>query len=226
MNLLEKIPEDVKSYFRAENMKMLGTCFTIGAIAANSPIDQYIHTLYQASIRTNQTDYLVDHYRTMGQNGAIAAYSALGVFCLAAQGTKAGAFSTDLLLKSGRAFLIGTIPLHLMKFVTGGSRPANSERSSYWKPFTLPHGVSGDTYTGAILFINLAKMVENPYLKAFFYGISTLNGIGRMNDECHYPSQVFLGWMMAYAACDAVWHTDSKFNLSVTPERVAFGFEF
>ena len=223
---IEKIPHDAKAYFSAENGKMLASCFTIGAVIANSPMDQYLYDFYQNNIRNDHTDFLVDHWRTMGQNGAIAAYSAIALFSLGARGTKAGDFAYELLFKSGRAFAIGTIPLHTMKQLTGGSRPIYTKRSSYWKPFTLRHGVSGDTYTGAILFITLAKMVESNYLKALFYGISTLNGIGRINDGYHYPSQVFLGWMMAYAACDAVDHTDSKFNLSIGADRVAFGFEF
>ena len=207
-------------------MEMLLASFTIGGVIANSSMDQSAHNFYQDNIRSEATNNFVDTWRPMGQSGALILYGSLGAFCLVANDSEVGEAAGELLFKSGRAFAVGTIPLHIMKQVTGGSRPVNSQRSSYWKPFTLRHGVSGDTYTAAIFFINLAKMTDNIYWKSFFYTVSTFGGIGRINDECHYPSQVFLGWMMAYAACDAVWHTDSKFNLSAGADRVAFGFEF
>lgn len=205
---------------------MLASTFTLGAAIANSPIDQYLQNGYQENIRSNFTNDLTNFWRPQGQTGALYTQIAIGAFATITSGTKAGDFSKELFFKSTRAFIVGTIPLHLMKLLTGGSRPINSKRSSYWKPFTLRHGVSGDTYTGAILFITLAKMVDNLYLKSFLYTASTFAGIGRINDECHYPSQVFLGWMMAYAAVESVWKSDSNFNLSIQGNQIAFAFEF
>ena len=40
----------------------------------------------------------------------------------------------------------------------------------------------------------------------------------RINDNVHYLSQVWLGWWMAYLACDAVNKTESgKGPLMITP---------
>ena len=162
----------------------------------------------------------------MGQDEVLYAYSALGAFALAFQPTDAGRFAGTLFTKCARTFIVGTIPLHVMRTLTGGSRPSNTTRSSYWRPLTLPHGVSGHTYTGAILFINWAKMTDNIFLKTALYGASTLTGISRINDECHYPSQVMLGWLMAYVACEAISYTDSNYNVTISADRVSFGFDF
>lgn len=207
-------------------MQMLGAAFTVGAIAANSPADQKIYNFYQENFRSNTTDSLVDFWRGMGQTHFLYIEVGVGAIAAITPHTRVGKFAKKFFFNSARAFLVGTAPLHIMKAVTGGSRPVNTTRSSYWKPFTLKHGVSGDTYTGAIPFITLAKMTDNPYLKTIFYTISTFAGIGRLNDGCHYPSQVFLGWMMAYAACESVERTNSNYNLSFGANHVAFGFEY
>ncbi len=207
-------------------MQMLAGAFTIGAATANSPIDQSIYNLYQEKVRSSFTNDLVDIWRPMGQNLFLYIEIGIGAIATLAPNTKVGDFSKKFFFNSLRAFTVGTAQLHIMKAVTGGARPTNTTHSSYWKPFTLKHGVSGDTYTGAIPFITLAKMTENPYLKTFFYGVSTFAGIGRLNDGCHYPSQVFLGWMMAYAACESVCRSNSKYNLSFIGNQVAFDFEY
>jgi hypothetical protein len=85
---------------------------------------------------------------------------------------------------------------------TGGDRP--TEGDSKWGAFNNFHGVSGHAYFSAVPFITAAKMSENPYQKAIFYGLSTFTGIGRINDDKHYFSQSALGWYIAYLSCAVV----------------------
>jgi hypothetical protein len=85
---------------------------------------------------------------------------------------------------------------------TGGDRP--TEGDSKWGAFNNFHGISGHTYFSAVPFITAAKMSDNPYQKAIFYGLSTLTGLGRINDDKHYFSQVALGWYIAYLSCAVV----------------------
>ena len=88
------------------------------------------------------------------------------------------------------------------KFAVGADRPA--EGDSKWGAYQNFHGVSGHTYFSAVPFITAAKMSENPYQKAIFYGLSTLTGISRINDDKHYFSQSALGWYLAYLSCAVV----------------------
>ena len=90
----------------------------------------------------------------------------------------------------------------LLAAATGGDRP--NEGDSKWGAYQNFHGVSGHTYFSAIPFITAAKMSENPYQRAIFYGISTLPGLSRINDDKHYFSQVALGWYLAYLSCAVV----------------------
>ncbi len=85
---------------------------------------------------------------------------------------------------------------------TGADRP--TEGDSNWGSYQNFHGVSGHTYFSAVPFITAAKMSENPYQKALFYGLSTFAGLSRINDDEHYFSQVALGWYLAYLSCAVV----------------------
>jgi hypothetical protein len=53
-------------------------------------------------------------------------------------------------------------------------------------------------------------MSENLYQKAIFYGLSTVTGLSRINDDRHYFSQVALGWYLAYLSCAAVEKGDDR----------------
>lgn len=58
------------------------------------------------------------------------------------------------------------------------------------------------------MLITAAKMSDRPVIKASFYAASSIAPLSRVNDNAHYPSQVALGWWMAYLAASAVDATD------------------
>lgn len=228
LNLFSVNPliEDLSSYYSSKTLYTTCGGLLIAGAIANSSLDQTLFDLYQDHLHVANDDPLLAVPRMLGSDGAFYAFYGLGALSLATSGSSTGSFTRELFTKSFRAFIVGTVPLHLVRQLVGGCRPKATNRSSYWSPFTLPHGASGDTYTGAIPLITCAMMVKNPYIKYLLYGSSFLSGMGRINDSYHYPSQVLLGWTMAYVACDAVLIADSNINLSATADRVSFDFEF
>jgi hypothetical protein len=52
-------------------------------------------------------------------------------------------------------------------------------------------------------------MTENRGYKLLFYAGSAIAPLSRVNDNAHYPSQVALGWWMAYLAASAIDGTDN-----------------
>lgn len=110
--------------------------------------------------------------------------------------------------RSLRAILVGGPPMLLLQEVTGGSRPDETSHNSDWAFWHDNNGVSGHSFMGAIPFITAAQMTENRLFKGTFYAVSTLTGLSRVNDDAHYPSQVLLGWWMAYLAVSSVSQTE------------------
>ena len=61
---------------------------------------------------------------------------------------------------------------------------------------------------GAVPFLSVAKMSDNPWVKGSFYTASTLPALSRINDDAHFASQAFLGWGLAVLAAEAVDQTN------------------
>lgn len=112
----------------------------------------------------------------------------------------------------------------LAQRLTGGSRPDEKDRDSRWLPFQDNNGVSGHAFMSSLPFINAAKMTDRPLLKSVFYAGSLLGPLSRVNDDDHYPSQVALGWWMAYVAATAIDRTEmAGSNLKLYPYTAASG---
>ena len=218
--------KDKKEFYSLNTATLLIPSFTIGGAIAKTDTDQQILDYYQSHIRSESINQFLSFWKLMGQEQVILPYAFIGLYGGLKSETPSGAFAKELFSRCARAFIVGTAPLHITRALVGGSRPTRTSTSSKWSPFHRRHGVSGHTYTGAILFINLAQMTDNTFFKTLFYATSTLTGLSRVNDKDHYPSQAFLGWMMAYAACNSVTKGTSNFKFTAGPDRVSLSMAF
>jgi len=103
--------------------------------------------------------------------------------------------------------VLGAPPLLLAQSLTGGSRPNEVTHGSDWSPFQDDNGVSGHAFLGAIPYPSAARMAKRPWVKATLFAVSTIPGFSRITDDAHYPSQVFLGWTLAFVATSTVDET-------------------
>jgi len=183
------------------NLTKLGIGVAGAAVFANTGMDRYIRNKYQDDLRSNETNDTLKIFNISGTAVAVVIAPAyLGAY--GAGKLLHNSTMEEWALKSFRATVVGGPALLLVAAATGGDRP--TEGGSNWGAFNNFHGVSGHTYFSAVPFITAAKMSDNPYQKAIFYGLSTLTGLGRINDDKHYFSQVALGWYIAYLSCAVV----------------------
>ncbi|MDO8738564.1 phosphatase PAP2 family protein [Candidatus Deferrimicrobium sp.] len=188
-------------YLGRENLTMLGVGVAGAAVFANTNMDMYIRNKYQDDLRSHETDKAMKIFNISAASIAfVIAPAYLGAY--GAGKLLNNATLVDWAENSFRATVVGGPALLLLAAATGADRPA--EGDSNWGAFNNFHGVSGHAYFSAVPFITAAKMSENPYQKAVLYGLSTFTGIGRINDDRHYFSQVALGWFLAYLSCDVV----------------------
>ena len=188
-------------YLDRENLTKLGIGVAGAAVFANTGMDRYIRNKYQDDLRSSETNDTLKIFNISGTAVAIVIAPAyLGAY--GAGKLLHNSTMEEWALKSFRATVVGGPALLLLAAATGGDRP--TEGDSNWGAFNNFHGVSGHAYFSAVPFITAAKMSDNPYQKAIFYGLSTLTGLGRINDDKHYFSQVALGWYIAYLSCAVV----------------------
>ncbi len=211
-SILSRVISDHKNFYSAESLTLLGGGLVVGGAIANSSADQSLQHIFQSAVLNANSD---DWFESMHASKELGN----GVYTLPVFAT---AWSLGELLpdsqvaqlggqwgeRSIRGFLVGAPPLIALQQLTGGSRPTETAESAEWHPFTDNNGISGHSFMGSLPFITAAKMSDGATLKATFYAASAIAPLSRVNDNAHYPSQVALGWWMAYLAASAVEATE------------------
>jgi len=219
---------DHAHYYSGKNLGMLAVGVGVAAVMANTKLDASLQNSYQKNVRGTHTDEIseaVHTPRVLG-NGYITIPAFVGAALV-------GSWFDEVPLGDGvgewgqrslRTLLVGAPPLLAMQLATGASRPGETGGGSRWRPFQDNNGVSGHSFMGAVPFLAAAKMTDDPFWKTAFFAGSTLAGLSRINDGGHYPSQVALGWWMAYVAASAVDDTQrATKNLTFFPLPMADG---
>ncbi|MFN9369510.1 MAG: phosphatase PAP2 family protein [Planctomycetia bacterium] len=207
-----KVAADYRSFYSCESLVCLTAAFGAGALMANTGFDTTMQNAWQRGVEPTGLGTFFSGCKDIGEGRY-----ALPVFGLAAatgllfEGNPAGDAFGEWGSRSLRIFVVGAPPLYAMQWATGGSRPNESSAGSQWDPFNDNNGVSGHAFVGAIPFLAAADMVEHPLAKGTLYVCSTFVGFSRMTDDAHYPSQVFLGWYLAWASARAVNATEMRF---------------
>lgn len=210
---LARLWSDQQNFYSSESLVGLATLFGAGAIMANTQADQQLQNHFQSSVRGATSDEWFEFLHANKELGnGVYVLPVMGVAWIADEYFTSSPYLDGAGLwgeRSIRAFLVGAPPLLLMQQVTGGSRPTETFEDSEWHPLHDNNGVSGHAFMSSLPFITAAKMTENPWEKGFWYFASTLGPLSRVNDNAHYPSQVGLGWGLAFLAATAVAQSDT-----------------
>ncbi len=207
-SLFEKIKSDYTHYYSKENILPFTTAFSVGAICANTKIDENIKTVFQDKLRSEKADEFSKYVKFLGDGKY--------VFPVALLASSLSLMDKELIIaKWGgvtlRSYIVGLLPMVLMQRVTGASRPdEDRDKTSHWRFVSDENGVSGHAFVGAVPFLTMAKMTDNKFAKTGFYLASTATAWSRINDNAHYFSQTLLGWYMAYKSVDAVFQTEDE----------------
>ena len=208
-----RILDDQFHFYTRDSLIVLGLALGGGAAMANSNTDAQLQRHFETSVRGASSIEWFDYLHSNKELGnGVYTLPIMGVAWAANEYIEGPpAFETFGTWgeRSIRAFIVGAPPLILMQSVTGGSRPYESLEGSEWHPFRDNNGVSGHAFMSSLPFITAAKMTDNPWQKTFWYAGSTIGPLSRVNDNAHYPSQVALGWAIAFVAASAVQKTET-----------------
>jgi hypothetical protein len=208
-----KVLEDYRNFYSCESLVCLTAAFGAGALMANTGFDETMQTAWQRSVEPTDLGTFFTGCKDIGEGRyALAIFGAASLTGLALEGRPTGDVLGEWGSRSLRIFVVGAPPLYVLQLATGGSRPSDdSPVGSGWKFFQDDNGVSGHAFVGAIPFLAAAEMCENPFAKGGLYVCSTFVAFSRMTTDSHYPSQVFLGWYLAWASSMAVSRTETHF---------------
>jgi len=217
-----KVLEDYRNFYSCESLVCLTAAFGAGAVMANTGFDTTMQNAWQQSVTPTSVGTFFSDCKPIGEGRyALSIFGAAAITGLLLEGRPSGDIIGEWGSRSLRIFAVGAPPVYVLQMATGASRPSeNSSAGSNWHFFNDDNGVSGHAFVGAIPFLAAAEMVENPWAKGGLYVCSTFVGFSRMTTDSHYPSQVFLGWYLAWASSMAVNRTEIRFSgmeVSVVP---------
>jgi hypothetical protein len=210
-----KVVEDYRNFYSCEGLVCLTAAFGAGALMANTGFDTTMQTAWMDGVKPTDVGNFFLNCKDIGEGRyALPVFGAAAVTGIILEGNPTGDIVGEWGSRSLRMFVVGAPPIYVLQLATGASRPVDGN-GSQWHMFNDNNGVSGHAFIGAIPFLAAAEMVENPWAKGGLYVCSTFTGLSRMTDNAHYPSQVFLGWYLAFASSVAVSRTEMHFDSMV-----------
>ena len=210
-----KVVEDYRNFYSCDSLVCLTAAFGAGALMANTGFDTTMQTAWQQSVTPTDLGTFFSDCKPLGEGRyALPVFGVAAITGIILEGNPSGDIIGEWGSRSLRMFVVGAPPLYVLQLATGASRPVDGY-GSQWHMLNDNNGVSGHAFIGAIPFLAAAEMVENPWAKGGLYICSTFTGLSRINDNAHYPSQVFLGWYLAFASSVAVSRTEMHFDSMV-----------
>lgn len=226
LSVWQQVKADYRNFYSTSRLGQNLVVFGVAASLAETNADAWARNEWQNDVRSPFTDRFADDVRWMGEWKMIAP----AFFCAWAAAEWFPVNGDEGLWRewsrrTARSYLVGCPPMLAMQFITGGSRPGETDHGSDWYPFSDNNGVSGHAFCGAVPFMAAAQMTDDWRLKTVFYATSTLTGLSRINDDAHYTSQVLLGLWMSYWATQSVSETQmGHYRLLWAPTLVGDGF--
>lgn len=160
-------------------------------------LDEEIRDVFEDN-RSSTTDDLANIFEPFGNGAftipALAAFYIFGHFDENDKAKRTALIATE-------SFLITGLYTTILKASFGRHRPSTGDSSTSFDGFTTDHNSfpSGHTSTAfAIATVIANEYEETPYIKPISYGLATLTGLSRMNDEKHWASDVFFGAALGY----------------------------
>ena len=165
--------------------------------------DDEINYTFQKDIRGSTTDSLADIFKPFGSTAfTLPGLAGFYIFGHVMENEKAK--RTTLI--ATESLFITSLYTTVLKYAFGRARPHNADTSHddshlHFDGFSRKHNSfpSGHTATAfAIATVVANEYEETPYIKPISYGLATLAGLSRINDQKHWASDVFIGAALGY----------------------------
>jgi len=214
---IDNLAADHLAFYDQGSLLALGAGVGLAALSANSQLDRDIYEDVLPEWRTGKVNRFRDDVLWLGDGAVmLPVFGAAALLAPTVGGEAIGEWGE----RSLRATLVGAPAVLALQRLTGAGRPddPSNDHTSEWQPFDFSNGVSGHAFIGAIPFLTVAAMQDDPWIDGLSYVASTAVAAARLQGSRHYFSQVVLGWWIAFLATEAV--DDSR--LGVAPAATTF----
>lgn len=203
----QTVGRDFGNLYDLESFRAIGVALAAGGVLANTSADQEVQDWYGEDVRSTGTADFAEAVEVLGDDWVAPTFVLAGVAGELVAREPPGRGLGGWVRRTGRSALIGLPAVYYLQQMTGGNRPSDGVGSE-WEPFDGSHGLSGHAFLGAVPFLTVARMSRNRVVDVLAVTASTFAGLGRIDSDEHYLSQVFLGWFLAWEATGAVADTE------------------
>lgn len=128
-------------------------------------------------------------------------------------------------LRAAGAAIVASGVTTALKYTIGRSRPAQSDDSDLFRPFSGRNGFpSGHTTLAFAVATAIADETQDRWSDVALYGAATWTAFARVSDDRHWTSDVLVGALIGHLS--ARWLSRRQRWLTVRAGGVAASFEF
>lgn len=219
LDYLKLIGADTKQVFTAPFQWDGQDWLVFGGVSAGIGLtylfDEDIRKAVQRN-RNHTTEKIFDGVQPLGDKYSFGVLAAFYVGGSVLKDPKAKAVALDGLSASIIASGLITTPL---KFVAGRSRPDHNQGSDHFQMFT--HNMSfpsGHTTQAFAVASVIAAHYDSLWIKAASYGLASMVGYARLNNDAHWASDVVAGAAIGTFVGHVVVHFNEQHrHLTLTP---------
>lgn len=161
-------------------------------------IDQDIHSWFQKR-RTSSSDDVFDVISPFGKGGLLVGL--ISTLYVSGELSHNNSLRKTALLSLESWLTSGTLAL-VLKVAAGRARPRAGESSHTFHPFSTRSSYtsfpSGDTTSAFAVATTIADQSDKLSIDILAYSLATLVAVGRIHDNKHWASDVFIGAALGY----------------------------
>lgn len=211
LNILSDTKYIFLSPLRWKAKDWLKASLVLGTTGVFFALDDEIQEFIQDE-RNGTTDDIANIFEPFG-NGGLTFGGLVGFYLYGHFFENSKAERTALL--AVESFAVTGIFTFALKFSTGRVRPQSAQDSKEWNgpnldDVSFPSGHTSSAFSIATVLATEYKNV--PWVPPVAYGLATLTGLSRLNDNKHWASDVFLGGALGYFIAKTVLklHSNKK----------------
>ena len=211
LNIFSDTKYILLSPFRWQARDWVKAGLVLGATGGLFLLDDEIRDFIQDE-RSTTTDDIASVFEPFG-NGGYTFGGLVGFYLYGRVFENSKAERTALL--AVESFAVTGIFTFALKFSTGRARPQSARDSGEWSgpnldDVSFPSGHTSSAFSIATVLASEYK--NKPWVPPVAYGLATLTGLSRLNDNKHWASDVFLGGALGYFIAKTVLklHSNKK----------------
>ncbi len=196
--LRETRPAWRRCYSRRSFLR-LGAGVLAAGVLAYSGADEAVESWHARAVRGRISDALATLGKVWGERVWFGVWALLAALDATLRSSPLSRWGRESFV----ATLVGLPLLWTTQRVLGGARPGAQPRGPRWRLLADDKSASGHAFMAAVPWLTLAQRQGGSLARIPARIASLLGGWSRLNDRMHYPSQILLGYLIAWSAVDA-----------------------